>query len=322
MATNDSVVYESLESPKKKNITSNMTLEKRQQLWGWIFVAPWIIGFLLFTAIPICVSFWWTFTDYNLTSDEPYNFIGLQNWIYLFSDPLAIKAIQVTLLFALVAVPVGIVLPLGLAALLNSKFLFGKRFWRTLFYMPYMVPAVSGIFIWQSFLNGQTGWLNRFIRLLNIGEPPNWLENPDTMHFAFLFMGIWGVGNAMLTMLATMQGVPTELYEAAEVDGAGAATKFLNITLPMISPVIFYNLVLSVIGLMQYFNVPYIVTRGQGGPNNSAYFINMHLYKQAFAFSNMGYGSTIAWFIFIIALVLTIILFATANRWVYYASGD
>lgn len=321
MATNDSVVYESMESPKKKN-ASSMTLQKQQQLWGWIFVSPWIIGFLLFTFIPICVSLFWTFTDYNLTSDEPFNMVGLQNWIYLFNDPLAIKAIQVTLLFALVAVPIGIVLPLGLAALLNAKQLWGKRIWRTLFYMPYMVPAVSGIFIWSSFLNGQTGWFNRFLRLVGWAEPPNWLENPDTMHFAFLFMGIWGVGNAMLTMLATMQGVPTELYEAADVDGAGAATKFWNITLPMISPVIFYNLVLSVIGLMQYFNVPYIVTRGTGGPNNSAYFINMHLYKQAFAFANMGYGSTIAWFIFLIALILTIILFTTANRWVYYASGD
>jgi multiple sugar transport system permease protein len=123
-------------------------------------------------------------------------------------------------------------------------------------------------------------------------------------------------------MLATMQGVPTELYEAADVDGAGAWTKFSNITLPMISPVIFYNLVLSVIGVMQYFTVPYIVTRGTGQPNNSAYFFNMHLYKTAFAFFDMGYGATLAWFMFIIALALTIFMFTTANRWVYYASGD
>lgn len=307
--------------PKRQ---STMTVQQRQQLWGWVFISPWLLGFILFTAVPIIVSFYWTFTNYDLASDQAPEFVGLANWIALFTnaDGVTFKALGVTMLFAAVAVPIGIILPLAMAALLNSKYLFGKRIWRTLFYMPYMVPAVSGIFIWQSFLNGQTGWLNRILRGIGIMEPPNWLDNPDTMHFAFLFMGIWGVGNAMLTMLATMQGVPTELYEAADVDGAGAGAKFWNITLPMISPVIFYNLVLSVIGLMQYFNVPYIVTRGTGGPDQSAYFINMHLYKTAFTFFNMGYGSTLAWFIFIIALALTLLLFTTANRWVYYAAGD
>ncbi len=297
-------------------------LLQQQRMWGWIFLSPWIIGFVIFFAAPIIMSFIFTFTNFSLTNPDGIEFIGLRNWQRLLTDPLAITALGVTFRFALIAVPVGILLPLGMAALLNSKMLVGKRIWRTLFYMPYMVPAVSGIFIWQSFLGGQSGWLNRLLRIVGISEPPNWLQDANWILGAFVLMGVWGVGNAMLTMLATMQGVPTELYEAADVDGANGWTKFLRITLPLISPVIFYNLVLSVIGLMQYFVVPYIITRGTGQPNNSAYFFNMHLYKTAFTFFDMGYGATQAWLIFIIALFLTIILFATSRRWVYYASGD
>jgi multiple sugar transport system permease protein len=298
------------------------TLLRQQRVWGWIFLSPWLIGFTVFFAIPILASLYFTFTDFNLASAEPIHFVGLRNWQKLFSDPLALTALGVTIKFALIAVPIGIILPLALAALLNSKHLFGKRIWRTLFYMPYMVPAVSSIFVWQSFMNAQTGWLNRLLRAIGIADPPNWLGDERTILFGFILMGIWGSGNAMLTMLATMQGVPTELYEAADVDGAGAWTKFRAITIPMISPVIFYNLVLSVIGLMQYFVTPYIVTRGTGQPGNSAYFFNMHLYKTTFTFFDMGYGATQAWLIFIIALFLTIVLFATSRRWVYYASGD
>lgn len=308
-----------VDKPKADARPRQRTLQEQQRLWGWIFISPWIIGFTLFAAIPIIASFIFTFTDFNSVSDTPMQFVGLKNWAKLFTDPLTGRALGVTFKFALIAVPIGLLLPLGLATLLNAKSLKGKRIWRTLFYMPYMVPAVSGIFIWQSFLNGQTGWLNRILRLIGFQDPPNWLQDERTILWGFILMGTWGAGNAMLTMLATMQGVPTELYEAADVDGAGAWVKFSRITLPMISPVIFYNLVLSVIGLMQYFNVPWIVTQGSGDPNKSAYFFNMHLYKTSFAFFDMGYGATQAWLIFIIALVLTVFLFATARRWVYYA---
>ncbi len=296
-------------------------LMRQQRIWGWIFMSPWLIGFMLFTAAPIVVSFIFTFTEFNLSQPDSMKFVGLKNWQTLFSDPYAINALGVTFKFALMAVPFSLVIPLGMAMLLNSKWLVGKRIWRTLFYMPYMVPLVSAIFIWQAFFNAQTGWLNRILEALGVANPPNWLDNETWILPAFMLLGVWGVGNAMLTMLATMQGVPTELYEAADVDGAGPWTKFYKITIPMISPVIFYNLVLTVIGLMQYFVVPYIVTAGTGRPNNSAYFFNMHLYKTAFTFFDMGYGATQAWLIFLIALVLTLGLFGTARRWVYYAGG-
>jgi multiple sugar transport system permease protein len=296
------------------------TLMQQQRMWGWIFLSPWIFGFVVFTALPIIASLIFTFTEFNLSNAE-IRFVGLDNWRMLVEDPLARTALGVTFKFGLIAVPFSILVPLGLATLLNAKHLMAKRLWRTLLYLPYMVPAVSGIFVWQSFLNGEAGWLNRILKLLGIADPPNWLQDANFILFAFVIMGLWGAGNAMLTMLATMQGVPTELYEAADVDGAGPFTKFRKITIPMISPVIFYNLVLSVIGLMNYFVVPYIVTRGTGQPGNSAYFFNMHLYKTAFTYADMGYGATQAWLIFIIGLVLTAILFATSRRWVYYAGG-
>lgn len=320
MATTD----QSIAAPRitAANPPKRYNLARQQRLWGWVFLSPWIIGFLLFYAAPIAASLIFTFTRFSLSSSEPLQFVGLQNWQRLFNDPIALQSLSVTIRFALIAVPVGILVPLGMAALLNVKQLWGKRFWRPLFYMPYIIPAISGIFIWQRFLNGETGWLNRILRIVGIENPPNWIYDETWILTAFVLVGLWGVGNAMLTMLATMQGVPTELYEAADVDGAGPIVKFTRITLPMISPVIFYNLVLSVIGLMQYFVVPYVMTRGTGNPNNSAYFYNMHLYKTAFTFFDMGYGATLAWFIFIIALVLTVALFATSRRWVYYASGD
>ena len=317
---------------KRKNQAQG--LERQQKKWGLIFLSPWIIGFTVFTAMPILISLYWTFTDFSLGTGEPPQWIGLANWQRLFRDSDTLLSLSVTLRFALIALPIGILLPLGMAALLNAKYLWGKAVWRTLFYLPYMVPAVSGIFIWQAFLNGQTGWLNRMLRILGFESEffkpvlqqfgfenlPNWLQDERTLLLGFLLIGVWGAGNAMLTMLASMQGVPQELYEAADVDGASAWIKFSRITIPMISPVIFYNLVLTVIGLMQYFAVPYIVTRGV--PTDAAYFYNIHFYKTAFTFFDMGYGATLAWFIFIISLFFTILLFSTSGKWVFYAGGD
>jgi len=308
--------------PAAVRLRKPVSVYERQKRWGWLFLSPWLIGFFAFTFIPIIASLIFSFTDFRLTQPDQIKFIGLDNWAKLFADPLALNALRVTFGFALLSLPIAIALPVLLAALLNSKYLVGKPFFRLLFYLPYMVPAISGIFIWQAFLNGQTGWLNRLLRAFGVVEPPNWLGNEFWIGPAMVLMGVWGVGNAMLITLATLQGVPQELYDAAKVDGAGAVTAFFKVTLPMISPVIFYNLILSVIGLLQYFVVPYVLTRGTGNPNGAAYFFNMHLYRTAFLFQDMGYGATMAWFIFLIAIVLTVILFATSRRWVYYAGGE
>jgi ABC-type sugar transport system permease subunit len=303
-------------------------LASQQRLWGWIFVSPWIFGFAVFTAAPIIFSLIFTFTDFKMTDPNNIHYIGLANWQRLFTDPDNLQALSVTLRFALMAIPVGIVVPIAMAAFLNSRKLRGRRLWTTLFYMPYIVPAVSAAFVWRAFLNGDSGWLNRLLRLIGISNPPNYLQDTGWILPAFILVGMWGFGNAFLITLASMQGVPTELYEAAQVDGAGAWRRFRSITFPMISPVVFYNLVLSVIALMQYFTIPYVMTGSAsqnatpGDPAKSALFMNLYLYKTAFTYFDMGYGATQAWIIFILGLAATAILFASAPLWVYYASGD
>lgn len=291
---------------------------QRQRRWGLIFLSPWIFGFLVFTLFPMIASLYFSFTNFKI--GEPIQFIGITNWQRLFTDQNTSQSLWVTFRFALISTPIAIGIPLFMATLLNSKILWGKPILRVLFYMPFMVPAVSSIFIWQSFLNGQTGWLNRLLRLVGIAEPPNWLFDPSMLTWGLVLLGLWGVGNAMLTMLASMQGVPTELYEAAEVDGANWFTKWYRITLPLISPVILYNLVLSVIGLMNYFLPAYVLTNTTRS-NPETNFFNLNLYRTAFQFNEMGFASAQAWFIFLIALALTVIIFGTSNRWVYYA-GD
>jgi len=299
-------------------VKQSRTIAQQQRIWGWIFLSPWIFGFLAFTLFPMIASLIFSFTNFRI--GEPIEFVGLRNWQNLFVDPNTSQSLFVTFRFALISLPFSLGIPLLLASLLNSKAVFGKPLLRVLFYMPYMIPAVSSIFIWQSFLNGQTGWLNRLLRIIGIADPPNWLFDPSVITFGLIMLGLWGVGNAMLTMLASMQGVPTELYEAAEVDGANGTVKWLRITLPMISPVILYNLVLIVIGLMQYF-LPAYVLSSTTRSNPETNFFNFNLYRTAFQFGEMGFASAQAWFIFIIALILTLIIFGTSNRWVYY-SGE
>jgi ABC-type sugar transport system permease subunit len=304
-------------SPKPE--TRSMTIEQRQRMWGWIFISPWIIGFLAFTLFPMVASLVFSFTRFKI--GEPITWIGLENWAKVFTDPMTLNALGVTIRFGLLALPVGILFPLFLAMILNSKAVYGKPLLRVLFYMPYMVPAISGVFIWQSFLNGQTGWLSRFLRVIGIENPPNWLFDTAYINSALVMIGLWGAGNAFMTMLASMQGVPTELYEAAKVDGAGPFVTFSRITLPMISPVLLYNLVLGAIGLMQYFTIPYVLSSATRS-NPDFYFINFHVFRTAFQFGDMGYGAALAWLLFIVGLVITLGIFATSRRWVYYAAGE
>lgn len=302
-----------------KNPPRVRTLDQTQRMWGWIFLSPWIIGFLAFTAFPMIASLYFSFTDFQI--GHPIQWVGLKNWINVLADPVTFQSLGVTLRFGLFTVPVSVAAPVLLATLLNSKRLVGKPLLRLLFYAPYVIPAISGIFIWQSFLSGSTGWLDRILRILGVVDPPNWLYNPSYVYTALVMIGLWGVGNAMLITLAGLQGVPTELYEAAHVDGAGPFISWLRITLPMITPVIFYNLVLSVIGVMQYFTIPYVLAQTLRS-DPSVNFINYHLYKTAFTFQQMGFGSAIAWFLFLVGLAITLAIFATSRRWVYYASGD
>ena len=303
--------------------SKGMSLERQRRIWGWIFLSPWILGFFVFTALPMVASLAFSFTDFDLNAVDEISFIGLKNYQQLFDDPRVEDSLFATLKFSLIALPLAIALPVLLASLLNSKHLFGKPIFRTLFYMPYMVPVVSATYIWGGVLNTNSGWLNRFLsEIIGLSSTPDWLFSTTWIYPALNIIGLWGIGNAMLFTLASLQGVPTELYEAARVDGAGPWGLFRHITLPMISPIIFYNLILSVIGLFRYFEIPFILKQGSGDPGGATMFFNIHLYQTAFTFRQMGYGATLAWLLFVMAMGVTILLFATARFWVFYAAGE
>jgi multiple sugar transport system permease protein len=297
------------------------SLARRESTWGLLFLAPWLIGFVLFFAGPMLASLGASFTDLVLVRPEGTHFVGLDNWARLLSDPLVIKSLLVTGNFLLIAVPIALALPLLMAVLLNSMHLVAKPLFRALFYLPVLIPGVAAAVIWQGVLNLQDGWVDLALR--GMGLPaPNWLTEPQWVIPALSFISTWSVGNYMVIMLAGLQGVPSELYDAAKVDGANAFYRFFNITIPMISPVIFYNLVLATIAGFQYFLTAYVIFQNTAGPNNAALFYMMNLYKEAFVYYHMGYASALAWGLFVVGLAITIGLFASARRWVYYAGGD
>jgi len=312
---------------KFKNLRQNAQrrklskLEKREALWGLLFISPWIIGFFLWTFGPMIASLFYSFTDFNLLHREEMQWIGFGNFRTFFSDPLVGQAVKVSLTFAAIALPVSVIQPILMAALLNDDRLWARRAFTTLFYMPAVVPFVSAVYVWSGIMNPQTGWFNRGLALMGINGP-DWLGSQSWIYPSLVIIGLWGVGNMMLMTLATMQGVPTELYEAAKVDGASHLMQFWHITIPMITPVIFYNLVLTTIGIVQYFLVPFVLKGPNGDPGNATWFYGMHLYKEAFSYANMGYGATMAWMLFLFVLVITIILFATQKYWVYYAGME
>ncbi len=296
-------------------------LEKREALWGLAFISPWIIGFFLWTFGPMIASLVFSFTDFNLLHREEMQWVGLANFRHFFSDPLVGQAVKVSLTFAAIALPVSVIQPILMAALLNDDRLWARRAFTTLFYMPAVVPFVSAVYVWSGIMNPQTGWFNRGLALVGIAGP-DWLGSQAWIYPSLVIIGLWGVGNMMLMTLATMQGVPTELYDAAKVDGANHLLQFWYITIPMITPVIFYNLVLTTIGIVQYFLVPFVLKGPNGDPGNATWFYGMHLYKEAFSYSNMGYGATMAWMLFLFVLIFTIILFTTQKYWVYYAGME
>jgi multiple sugar transport system permease protein len=294
---------------------------RREAFWGLVFVAPWIIGFLAFTIGPLIASLVLSFTDFDLVRPEAVRFVGLDNYARMVTDPLVVQGLVVTARFAIIAIPVTMIASLGVALLVNSPRLVGRSAFRTLFYMPIQIPLVASTLVWIGFLNTETGWLNGLLRLVGIAGP-DWLNNATWVYPALTLIGLWGIGNFMLINLAGLQSVPTELYEAARMDGAGPWSMFRRITIPLMSPILLYNLVISLITTFQYFTQAYVLTNGRGDPNNATLFINLDLFREAFVNNHMGYGSAIGWLLFTIVLIMTLILFVIARRRVYYAGGE
>ena len=294
-------------------------LARREARWGYLFVSPWVIGFLLFTLLPMLATLAFTFTNLTLQQEEPLRFVGLDNYRDLLGDAQAWRAIGVTLRFALLWLPFAILTPLAVALLLNSPSVRGSSMFRVLFFLPYVVPFIAGVLIWQGMLDAQQGWVNGFLRLIGIQNPPDWLQDPAFVHTGLVFIGVWGIGAGILINIAGLRGIPTELYDAARIDGAGTFATLRNVTLPMLSPVIFYTLILSMVEVLQYFLVPLVIKNGTGEPGGTTLFFNLYLYKTFFTFQNMSYGATLAWVLFLGTLAITLLLFALSRRWVYYA---
>ena len=297
---------------------SRFSLSRMEAIWGYLFISPWLLGFLLLTLIPMVATLVFTFTNITLTGDEPLRFVGFENYEQMFRDPRTWDALLATLRFAAISLPVALLIPFAVALLLNSKSLRGSRYFQALFFMPFVIPFVAALFAWQGMLNSQTGWINGLLGFLGI-QGPDWINNPDWIYPALVLIGIWGIGSAVIINLAGLQNVPSELYDAARVDGAGWWGQLRHVTVPLMSPVIFYSVTLGTIGVLQYFLVPLVLNGGDGRPAGTTYFMNVHIYKTFFTFQDMSAGATLAWFLFVIILAITLVLFWSARYWVYYA---
>jgi multiple sugar transport system permease protein len=284
---------------------------------GWLSITPWLIGFLVFTATPFLASLYFSFTDYNVL--QPPEWVGFANYERLFTnDRLFPKALQNTLIYAAMYVPLNIVSSLAVAMLLNKARHF-SGFFRTAYYLPSITPAVATAYLWVWILNPNDGVVNTALRALGL-PAPGWTVDPFWTKPTIVMTEIWTLGASMLMYLAALQGVPKDLYEAATLDGAGAWRRFKDVTLPMISGITFFVSTISIISALNVFTQGYVMYDENGGPDNSALFVVMYLFKRAFGsgYFQMGYASAIAWVLFLIILVVTLIQFKFSSRWVYY----
>jgi multiple sugar transport system permease protein len=287
-----------------------------ENLHGYIFATPFLIGLFGLFLGPMLWSVYLSLTAYNIA--QPPRFIGLENYAELLGDPLIIKSLQITTVYALMSVPLTLALGLGVALLLNQK-VKGLGVWRTIYYLPSVISGVAVALLWEWLFNGRFGLVNYVLQVLFGIEGPNWLGDQRTVLYAFVMVHVWTVGGSMLINLSALQGVPTALYEAASIDGANAWHRFRHITIPSISPVIFYNLVMGIIAALQSFTLFFILT--QGGPNNATLTYMLYLYRVAFQQTRMGYGSAMAWALFAYLAILTLLVFRLSGKWVHYEAG-
>lgn len=304
-----------------------MTRRERQQLAkGLAFLSPWIIGFCCLTALPIALSFYYSLCDYSLTRGPVY--VGADNYRLLMGDKVFWLAMKNTLVYAALAIPGGLVVSVGLAMLLNAG-VRGQSLYRTIIFLPSLVPVVASAMVWMWLFNGKLGLINFLLGKVGI-DGPAWLtgyfapgagEKPDVLWYwampALVLMSFWGVGNSVVIYLAGLQDIPQEMYEAAELDGAGPWSRLWNVTLPMLSPVIFFNLIMGIIGALRVFDVPYIMTPN-GGTARATYFVTMYLYDNAFLYLKMGYASAMAWMLLVLIVTMTGLVFWSSKRWVHY----
>jgi multiple sugar transport system permease protein len=286
--------------------------ESKQLAKGLAFISPWLVGFLLFTFTPVVLSLYYSLCDYSLI--QPPLYVGLENYSNLARDAVFWKSLWNTFVYAAMAIPGAMMVSLGLAMLLNAK-IAGQGIYRTIIFLPSLVPIVASSMLWLWLFNAKLGLFNAILNMVGI-EGPGWLTDVRWAMPSLVLMSFWGVGYTVTIYLAGLQDVPRELYEAAEIDGAGVWGRVWNVTLPMLSPVIFFNLIMAIIGTLQVFAIPYIMT--EGGPAQATTFITMYLYDNAFRYLKMGYASALAWVQLLLILSLTAVAFWSSRRWVHY----
>ncbi|MCC7355593.1 MAG: sugar ABC transporter permease [Anaerolineae bacterium] len=290
-----------------------LSLAQQEEIQGYLFLMPWLVGLVAFTVGPIIASLLLSFTSWNLVSAP--RWVGLENYQYIFQDdPDFIQALKVTLRYAAISLPLHIIIGLALSLLLNIK-VRGMNVYRTLFYLPSVLPGVATTLLWVWIFNTDFGIINWALKQVGF-EGPRWFQNPRWALNALIIMGMWGVGGGAVIYLAGLQNIPPHLYEAAEIDGAGFWHRFWRITLPLLTPTLFFNLVTGLIGAFQAFVSAYIATNG--GPMRSTLFYMLYLFQKAFQQQWMGYGSALAWILAIIILVCTVLVFKSSALWVHY----
>ncbi|NLE76425.1 MAG: sugar ABC transporter permease, partial [Chloroflexi bacterium] len=287
------------------------TRRGRRQVAGWLFISPWVIGFLIFTAGAMLFSLGLTLFDTDLLTETRY--YGLRNFSKLARDRLFLKSLTVTATYVISAVPLQVATALAIALMLNTKKIVAIGVWRTLYYMPSIVSGIAVSLLWMWILNPDFGLLNYLLGLVGI-TGPRWVYSEQWAIPSFVMMGVWGAGSNMLLYLAGLQGIPTPLYEAAAIDGAGSWRRFWNITMPMLSPTVFFNLVMTLIGAFQVFTQAYVITAG--GPNNATLTIVLFLYRKGFEQLHFGYASAVAWVLFVIIMAFTLLVFRSSATWV------
>ena len=284
----------------------------RENIEGYLFIMPWLLGFVVFTAGPMIASLYLSFTNYRAVTAPKW--IGTANFVRMAQDRYFWISLQNTFYYTFLGVPLFMLTALIVAIALNTK-IHGVALYRTVYYLPAIMPTVATAILWVWIFNPDYGFANVVLRAIHV-PTLGWLADPKLAKLCFIIMGMWGTGPTMLIFLAGLQGIPQTLYEGAEIDGAGVWSKFWHITIPMLTPTIFFNLVISIIGTFQVFTTAYVATGG--GPINATLFYVLYLYRQGFESFFMGYASALAWILFIIILIFTMLQLKFAQRWVYY----
>lgn len=289
---------------------------QRENLYGYLFLTPWLLGFFILTLGPLLASLYLSFTHYNLLSAP--DWAGLANYrTMLMDDPRYFQALRVTSVYVFLAVPLKLIFALSIAMLLN-KGLTGLSLYRAIYYVPSLLGgSVAIALLWRQVF-GRNGIVNQVLGNIGVDRPPSWMAHPDYALYPLIILGVWQFGSPMLIFLAGLKQIPEDLYEAAAIDGAGNISRFFRITLPLITPVIFFNVILQMIGAFQVFTPAYIMGGGTGGPRDSMLFYTLYLYQQGFVNMNMGYAAAMAWVLLIIIAVFTAVSFFFSRYWVFY----